>query len=149
MQGARRKVVQAVLYEAGALVFVAPALSLIFDQSMGHSTLLSVVISAIALLWNMLFNQAFEALERHKGWRTRTPARRLLHAMGFEGGLVVLLTPVMAYGLGVSLAVAFGANLGLFVFFFIYAYGFQWLFDKAFGLPVQRSAPAAACSSAD
>jgi uncharacterized membrane protein len=148
MQGPLRKVVQAVLYEAGALVFVAPALALTFDQGMGHSTALSVVISAIALLWNMMFNYLFEAFERRKGWHQRTPARRLLHAVGFEGGLTAFLTPVMAWGLNVSFAVAFVTNLGLFVFFFIYAYGFQWAFDKAFGLPAQRTAPHG-CPSVD
>lgn len=149
MQGALRKVVQAVLYEAVALVFVAPALSLAFDQGMGHSTALSVVISLVALGWNMLFNQGFEAFERRRGWRTRTPLRRLLHAVGFEGGLTAILTPVMAYGLGVSLATAFVTNLGLFAFFFVYAYGFQWAFDKAFGLPAQGRPPAQGCPAAD
>ncbi|MBF7141105.1 MULTISPECIES: PACE efflux transporter [Pseudomonas] len=144
MQGIPRKIVQAVLYEAGALVFVAPALSVLFGQGIGHSTVLSVALSAVALAWNMVFNHLFEALERRRGWRERTPLRRLLHAVGFEGGLVVMLTPIMAYGLGVTLAVAFLADLGLFAFFFVYAYGFQWVFDKLFGLPVQ---PASGCTA--
>jgi uncharacterized membrane protein len=148
MQGPLRKVVQAILYEAGALVFVAPALALTFGQGMGHSTALSVLISAVALFWNMIFNYLFEAFERRRGWVQRTPARRLLHAVGFEGGLTAILTPVMAWGLNVSSAVAFATNLGLFVFFFVYAYGFQWAFDKAFGLPARR-AGAHSCPSVD
>lgn len=149
MQGAKRKIVQAVLYEAGALIFVAPALSLVFGQGMGHSTVLSVVISTVALGWNMVFNHLFEAYERRCGWRERTPLRRMLHAVGFEGGLTAILTPVMAHGLGVGLGTAFLANVGLFAFFFIYAYGFQWVFDKAFGLPRRAAADTGACPSAD
>ncbi|WP_263263719.1 PACE efflux transporter [Pseudomonas sp. RIT-PI-S] len=149
MQGVSRKIVQAVLYEAGALVFVAPALALAFDQGMGHSTALSVLISAIALGWNVIFNHGFEAFERRRGWRERTPGRRLLHAIGFEGGLTAILTPVMAQGLGVTPAVAFVTNLGLFAFFFIYAYGFQWAFDKAFGLPRQSPVAVRSCPTAD
>lgn len=149
MQGAKRKIVQAVLYEAGALVFVAPALAIVFGQGMGHSTLLSVVISSVALGWNMVFNHVFEAYERRRGWRERTPLRRLLHAVGFEGGLTAILTPVMARGLDVGLGTAFLANAGLFVFFFIYAYGFQWAFDKAFGLPWQTAAGTGACPGVD
>ncbi|MBA1288594.1 PACE efflux transporter [Pseudomonas japonica] len=149
MQGAKRKIVQAVLYEAGALIFVAPALALLFGQGMGHSTVLSIVISTVALGWNMLFNHLFEGFERRRGWHARTPFRRLLHAVGFEGGLTAILTPVMAYGLGVDLITAFLTNLGLFAFFFIYAYGFQWVFDKAFGLPRQTTFNSGACPSAD
>jgi uncharacterized membrane protein len=149
MQGVPRKILQAVLYEAGALVFVAPALAAVFGQGMGHSTVLSVVLSAVALGWNMVFNHLFEAFERRRGWRERTPLRRLLHAMGFEGGLVVMLTPIMAYGLGVTLTVAFLADLGLFAFFFVYAYGFQWAFDKLCGLPVQPASGRAAHTTLD
>lgn len=57
------------------------------------------------------------------------------HGAGFEGGLTVLLVPVMAYWLETSILTAFLANLGLLAFFFIYAIGFTWAFDKVFGLP--------------
>jgi uncharacterized membrane protein len=65
--------------------------------------------------------------------------RRLIHGTGFEGGLVFLLVPVMAWWLGTSLWVAFITNLGLMVFFFVYAIGFTWAFDKVFGLPSSAS----------
>jgi uncharacterized membrane protein len=65
----------------------------------------------------------------------RSFARRLAHGSGFEAGLTVILVPVMAAWLQVSLLTAFLANLGLLAFFFFYAIGFTWLFDKVFGLP--------------
>ncbi len=55
--------------------------------------------------------------------------------MGFEGGLVVLLVPVMSLWLNISALEAFIANLGLLAFFFLYAIAFTWAFDRVFGLP--------------
>lgn len=67
--------------------------------------------------------------------RGRSFARRLAHGIGFEGGLVVMLVPVMALWLNTSALSAFLANLGLLVFFFVYAIVFTWAFDRVFGLP--------------
>jgi hypothetical protein len=51
-------------------------------------------------------------------------ARRAAHgAPGFEGGLTLLLVPVMAWGLDTSLLNAFLANVALLAFFFFYAIG--------------------------
>lgn len=61
--------------------------------------------------------------------------RRLAHGAGFEGGLTLILVPVMALWLNTSPLNAFLANLGLLAFFFIYAIAFTWAFDRVFGLP--------------
>lgn len=86
-------------------------------------------------MWNMVFNYAFERWEAKQCLRERTLWRRTAHAVGFEGGLTVLLLPVMSYSLSISLAEAFAANVALFVFFFCYAFVFQWGFDKLFDVP--------------
>jgi uncharacterized membrane protein len=72
--------------------------------------------------------------------RGRSFARRLAHGAGFEGGLVILLLPVMSLWLDISLLTAFLANLGLLVFFFFYAISFTWCFDRVFGLPASARA---------
>lgn len=136
MQGTPRKILQAILYEAGGVLFVAPALALTYEQGMGYSTLLSLVISTVALVWNMLFNGLFEWWERRQSNRHRNWRRRLLHSLGFEGGLTLILTPVIGAWLGISLWLALMTNLGLFVFFFFYALVFQWLFDRVFDVPL-------------
>jgi uncharacterized membrane protein len=93
------------------------------------------VLSLIALGWNYVFNALFEAWESKQAIKGRSLARRLAHSTGFEGGLTLLLVPVMALWLGTSFLAAFLANLGLLAFFFLYAVGFTWAFDKVFGLP--------------
>lgn len=135
MQGSRRKVVQALLYELVAIAFVSPLIAWAFDESMAHSGALALLLSLIAMAWNMLFNALFERWEARQACRTRNLTRRLLHAGGFEGGLAIILIPVMAWWLEISALTALLADLGLLVFFFFYAFVFQWAFDLLFGVP--------------
>ena len=130
-----RRVLQAVLYEVFAIAFVAPVLSLAFDKPPTSTTVLAVILSSIALAWNYVFNTFFERWESRQSEKARSIARRLAHATGFEGGLVILLVPVMSLWLDISPLEAFLANLGLLAFFFVYALAFTWAFDRVFGLP--------------
>ncbi|MFC7516927.1 PACE efflux transporter [Herbaspirillum sp. GCM10030257] len=130
-----RRVLQAILYEVFAIAFVGPILSVAFDKPPTSTLGLAIVLSSIALAWNYVFNAIFERWESRQSVRGRSFLRRLAHGIGFEGGLVVLLVPVMAIGLDISPLNAFLANLGLLVFFFVYAIAFTWAFDRVFGLP--------------
>ena len=138
-----RRVLQAILYEVIAIAFVGPVLSLAFHKSPTSTFGLAVVLSTIALTWNYAFNWIFERWESRQTVGGRSFARRLAHGAGFEGGLVVILVPVMSAWLDISPAAAFVANLGLLVFFFGYAIAFTWAFDRVFGLPASavRSDP--------
>lgn len=131
----RRLVLQAILYEFFAIVLVGPLLSLLFGEPLGSSLGLAAVLSTIALFWGYAFNALFEAWESRQASRKRTPARRVLHGIGFEGGLVVLFVPVMAGWLALSPLAALLTNLGMLAFYFVYAIAFTWTFDKVFGLP--------------
>lgn len=135
MTPTRRRLLQAVLYELIAIAAVGPVLSLAFGKSQASTFGLAIVLSTIALTWNYAFNWMFERWESRQPARGRSFARRLAHGLGFEGGLVVLLLPVMSLWLEISWTAAFVANLGLLVFFFVYAIAFTWAFDRVFGLP--------------
>ena len=135
MRPQARRVLQAVLYEVGAISFVGPVLGLAFEKPASSTFLLAVVLSAIALCWNYIFNAAFERWESRQLVKDRSFARRLAHGTGFEGGLTLILVPVMALWLNTTFLAAFLANLGLLAFFFVYAIGYTWAFDKVFGLP--------------
>jgi len=130
-----RRVLQAILYEVFAIAFVGPVLSVAFDKPPASTLGLAFVLSSIALGWSYVFNTLFERWESRQSVRGRSPARRFAHGMGFEGGLAVILVPVMAFWLDISPLAAFLANLGLLAFFFVYAIAFTWAFDRVFGLP--------------
>ncbi len=123
------------LYEAGAIAFVGPVLALAFDTPASSTFLLAVVLSTIALCWNYIFNALFERWESKQAVKGRGFVRRLAHGTGFEGGLTLILVPVMALWLDTTMLTAFLANVGLLAFFFVYAIGFTWAFDRVFGLP--------------
>jgi uncharacterized membrane protein len=139
MSPTRRRIVQAILYESIAIAVVTPTLTLVFSHPPGSAFVLSAVMSGIALTWNYLFNMVFELWESRQIVKGRSLTRRLAHGVGFEGGLALILLPVMAYWLDVSLLEAFVADLGLLVFFFFYTVVFTWAFDKVFGLPLSAA----------
>ena len=130
-----RRAVQAILYEVIAIAFVGPVLGFAFNEPQTSTFGLAVVLSTIALSWNYAFNWMFERWESRQAVRGRSFARRLAHGVGFEGGLGVILIPVMSLWLGISPAAAFVADLGLLAFFLVYAVVFTWTFDRVFGLP--------------
>jgi uncharacterized membrane protein len=135
MQGISRKIIQALLYEAIAVLCMSPVISLTFKEDLASTGALSIAISLVALIWSMIYNTAFERWEARRTQRTRTIGRRLLHSIGFEGGLTFILVPLVSFWLKISWLEALELDLGLSIFFFFYAFVFQWAFDRLFGLP--------------
>jgi uncharacterized membrane protein len=135
MQGPRRRIVYVTLYELIAIVATSIGLSVFSDSSVERAGVAAVVSSAIAVVWNVVFNTLFERWEARQAVRGRGLARRAAHAIGFEGGLVVTLVPFFAWWLDISLWQAFVLDLGLLLFFLVYTFAFNWVFDRVFGLP--------------
>ncbi|MEX1166509.1 MAG: PACE efflux transporter [Hydrogenophaga sp.] len=130
-----RRVVQALLYETLAVGFVAPVLTFVFGLAPLSALGLTLTMSLIALAWNYGFNAVFERWEARQLVKGRSWQRRLVHGSLFEGGLALILVPVMAWWLGVSLWQAFIADIGILLFFLVYTVVFTWAFDRMFGLP--------------
>ncbi|MFJ3055275.1 PACE efflux transporter [Herbaspirillum sp. NPDC087042] len=145
MQGFKRKLVYACLFEALAIVFTTFGLAVIAGHDSAHSTAAAVASSTVAFLWNFIFNGLFERWEARQSVRGRNFARRAAHAIGFEGGLVLMLVPLFAWWLDISLWDAFVLDLGLIVFFMVYTYLFNLLFDRVFGLPSSAMPVTAPC----
>ncbi|AAQ60351.1 multidrug/biocide efflux PACE transporter [Chromobacterium violaceum] len=137
------RVLHAVLYEACAMALLVPLAALALQKNMLHMGALALMMSTAAMLWNMVFNALFERIERYFCWQ-RTVAVRCLHALGFEGGLVVLLVPLAAWWLDSSYWQAFLLDLGFFAFFLPYTYVFNWLYDHLRERLIARRSLAAA-----
>ncbi|SFM27794.1 PACE efflux transporter [Variovorax sp. OV329] len=142
MQGIKRKVVYVGLYEAIAIVVASFGFAAMSGQELSHAAPLSVAASVIAVGWNLIFNNLFEMWESRQAVKGRSVGRRVAHAMGFEGGLVLMLVPLVAWWLDVSLWAALLMDLGLVVFFLVYTFVFNWVFDAVFGLPASSLKPA-------
>ena len=143
LQGPWRRVIYVTLYELIAIAAATLGLAALTGQGAGHSSVVAVAASAIAVVWNLLFNWAFERWEARQVVRGRSVRRRIAHAIGFEGGLVFTLVPLFAWWFDVSLWQAFVMDLALIVFFLVYTFVFNWVFDRVFGLPASAQ-PAAA-----
>lgn len=143
LQGARRRLIYVSVYELIAIVAATAGLAGLTGQGAGHSGVVAVAASVIAIAWNLVFNWAFERWESRQAVRGRSVGRRVAHAIGFEGGLVFTLVPLFAWWFGISLWRAFVMDLGLIVFFLCYTFVFNWVFDHLFGLPASAATAAA------
>ena len=142
LQGPWRRVLYVTLYELIAIAVATAGLAQLSGQGAGHSSVVAVAASAIAVLWTVVFNWAFERWESRQTVRGRSVARRVAHAIGFEGGLVFTLVPLFAWWFKVSLWDAFVMDLALIVFFLCYTFVFNWAFDRVFGLPASAQGAA-------
>lgn len=140
MQGLKRRIVYVTAYEVLAIALTSSALALVYGVAPGEAGGLAVIASAIAVAWNFIFNSGFEYWEARQAKRGRDLGRRILHAAGFELGLVLVLVPIFAAWLGVSLWQAFVLDLGLIAFFLVYTFLFNLAFDRVFGLPASAQA---------
>ena len=126
MQGLKRKVVYVSLFELFAVALTSSFLMLLAGHDATHSGVAAIASSTVAVVWNFIYNGMFEAWEARRATRGRSVARRVAHAVGFEGGLVVILVPLFAWWLNITLWEALVLDVGLVVFFMIYTFLSAW-----------------------
>lgn len=135
MQGHKRRILFVTLYEVLATL-CASVIFMLIGQSATTSGVMAIAASVIAVTWNLIFNTLFERWERNQVVRGRSVRRRIAHALGFEGGLGLMLIPLMAWWFEITLYEAVVMQAGLMLFFLTYTYVFNWAFDRIFGLPL-------------
>ncbi len=135
LQGIKRKIVYVGLYESIAFIFGTLGFLGASDAGVERAGALAIFAALFAVSWNFGYNAMFERWEAGRLKRGRGFGRRVLHAVGFEIGFLVVLLPVAAWWLDISYVRSFMVNLGLNIFFFVYTFAFTWTFDRVFGLP--------------
>jgi uncharacterized membrane protein len=136
VQGLKRKIIYVIAFELIAIVLASTLLRLLSDSPVGTTWITAVASSAIAMAWNYAYNGLFERWEARQARKGRSLLRRVVHAFGFEAGLVTMLVPLFALVLGVSLLAALLLNAVMIVFFLVYGFCFNFAFDRVFGLPL-------------
>ena len=139
LQGNKRKVTYVASYEAIAFLCGTLGFLSFSDSSLERAGGLAGFASIFAVSWNFVYNALFERWEASRLTRGRSFGRRVLHAVGFELGFLVVLMPVAAWWLGIGYLHSFILNLGLNIFFFVYTFAFTWAFDLVFGLPTSAA----------
>ena len=127
------------LFELGGLLLITPPFAWLSGVSLHESLGLLAVIALIAALWNAIYNTAFDWIDGQLSGRLadRRPALwRIVHAFGFEGGLVLISVPIVMAWTGMTWSAAFIADIGLALAYVVYAYVFNVVYDRVF--PIVR-----------
>ncbi len=124
-------------FEILAIGLCAPLGSWLLGYSLIHMGWLTLMISLIAMSWNMVFNAAFDRTQRRMGFRRNFTARAI-HAILFEVGLTLAVVPLAAHWLDISLWDALVLDIAILGFFLPYTFSFNWIYDHVRALVVAR-----------
>ena len=136
MRSACDRLRHAISFEVIALILVIPAGAILFDVPLHDFGVVGIVSATLATLWNLGYNVLFDlALQRLTGTTLKSRIVRVLHALAFEAGLLMVLLPFIAWYLGISLWDAFVLDIALAAFYLVYSYVFNLIYDTLFPLP--------------
>lgn len=136
MRRPRDRIRHAVLFEVLALSIVVPLGGAVFGVASTDFGVIAVYSSLVAMGWNYAYNLVFDhALARLRGHVRKTPALRVLHAVLFEAGLLLLIVPFIMVWLDEGFWPALVMDLSLAGFYLVYALAFNWAYDVIFPLP--------------
>jgi uncharacterized membrane protein len=122
------RIFQVLLFEGLAISIFSPVLSWIVDRPLGDATVLTIAISVVAMVWGFSFNSFFGVLISYASVKVRK-WQRVIHALGFETGLVMIAVPLSAWWLQMTFVEALLMDLGLLVVFLPYTFCFYWVYD--------------------
>lgn len=127
-----------VSFELIGLALVIPGGAMLFNLPTMDMGVIGVGSATVATLWNFVFNLGFDhAMLRFTGHTRKSLGLRILHAFLFEGGLLVLLLPPMAWYLGMGLWETFVMDLAIVVFYLVYTFLFNLAYDRIFPIPAE------------
>ncbi|PNK61667.1 hypothetical protein A6J60_012860 [Psychrobacter sp. FDAARGOS_221] len=134
----KRRLVYVIVFEVVAIILSTYILMWINGGETMESLPVAVMVSLAAVIWNFIYNTAFEAWERRRQNQERTLLVRSIHAVGFEGGLILVCLPLYMIWYDVGVYEAFMTIIGLLLFFLAYTFVFTLIFDKIFPLSNQQ-----------
>ncbi|MDF1609464.1 PACE efflux transporter [Hoeflea sp. YIM 152468] len=136
MRSIKDRIRHALSFEIIALMIVIPFGAWAFGLGVRDMGLVALVSATIATGWNYLYNLLFDhALLRLAGHARKSITLRVLHAVLFEAGLLLVLLPFIAWYLRMSLIEAFLLDISFAAFYLVYAFVFNWIYDVVFPIP--------------
>lgn len=136
MRSTSDRIRHAISFEILALLLVTPLGAWVFSLPITDIGVVSVASATIAMLWNYVYNLGFDhAMQRLAGSTYKTVPIRVLHAVLFEAGILIVLAPFIAWYLGVGLWHAIVMDVSFSLFYLVYAFVFNWSYDRLFPIP--------------
>jgi uncharacterized membrane protein len=141
MRTTRDRIRHAISFELVGLALVTPLGAWVFGMPVADIGVVGVGAATLATIWNYIYNLGFDAaMQRLTGGTQKSILVRILHAILFEAGLLIVLMPLIAWYLGISLLQAFLMDVAFAVFYVVYAFAFNWAYDRVFPLPAWQDA---------
>lgn len=123
------RIFHAFTFEVLAIGISAPLAAWLTGKSILDMGVLTAVVAAMALAWNIVYNLGFDRLQRRYGF-DRTIVVRVMHASGFEVGLIFMAVPFVAWWLNVTLWHALVVDIGLVLFYLPYTFFYNLAYDN-------------------
>jgi uncharacterized membrane protein len=125
----KERVFHSLLFELLSIILFITLASLVSDKHAVNLGGLAIALSSAAVIWNYYFNIWFDSvygLDKHK----RSLKVRIIHGLMFEGGIIIISTPMFMWVLDVSLVTAFIMDLAATAIFVVFTILFNWLYDS-------------------
>ncbi len=136
MRTTRDRIRHAIGFEVIGLALIVPLGSIAFAMPMHDIGIIGAVSATVAMAWNYLYNYGFDRLMQHwRGHTEKTLPLRVVHAVAFELGLLVMLMPLIAWYLGISLWQALIMDIAFALFYMVYAFFYNLAYDRLFPIP--------------
>lgn len=139
MRSPKDRIRHALGFEIIGLLIFAPLATLVFGYELHSMGVIAIGGSITATLWNYLYNILFDhALLKLRGSVQKTLPIRVLHALLFEGGLLILFMPFIAWYLGITLWQAFMMDIAMATFYVVYGFFYNLAYDKVYPVAISR-----------
>lgn len=130
MRSTKERIYQALSFEIIALFFAIPIGILLFKLPLEKVGVVTIIGATIATIWVYIYNRIFDKMLKKKTEQlNKTIKIRVLHALLFETGLLIILLPFIAWYLKISIVDALIMDIAFAIFYVIYAFIFNWLYD--------------------
>ena len=122
------------LFELFLIVMLAPIGAIVLEREVLDIGVLALFLSFKAMIFNLIYNWFFDRFDAKAG---RVPTersfyRRILHAAGFEIGLMITSLPIVVWWLDLSILQAFMMDLVVTSFVVAYTFLFTWGYDRRY-----------------
>lgn len=124
----KERILHAVCFETLAILTVSPLAAWVMNKPLFQMGSLAIMLSTAAMLWNMIYNTGFDRI--YAPGEKRGPVVRAVHALGFEGGFILIGLPIAALMLDITLWQAFLVEVAFFLFFLPFTLAYNWGWDQ-------------------
>ncbi len=131
-----------IVFELLLIGMLAPLGAIVLEKQIVDVGALAILLALKAMLFGLIYNWFFDRWDARAGRvpTQRTFIRRILHAAGFECGLVLTSLPLVMWWLGLTILQALAMDFAVTLIVVIYTFAYSWSYDRLCPVP-QSIAP--------